>query len=408
MKAEIISIGTEILLGQITDTNASYLASKLPELGIDLYWVTQVGDNLERMRECLERAWNRSDLVLTSGGLGPTEDDLTREAIAALMGEELAVDAGLEQAMREFFAARGYSMPESNIKQATLIPSAQSIPNPRGTAPGWWVERDGRTIISMPGPPSEMQRMWEKEVSVKLRAGMPEVIVSRMLKTYLLAEAAVGEMVSQYLSSPNPSLAVYAKPDGIQLRLTAKAGSRPEAEGMIAQLEERVRGILGDSIWGCDDETLESVVGALLTERGLTLATMESCTGGLLASMITDVPGSSDYFKGGLVSYTNDVKVGYGVDAALLEQHGAVSPEVAGAMAEAVRARLGADIGVAITGVAGPDAVEGQPVGTAHIAIDDGVEKRFTRGVYPPLRPEVKRRAANHALFELRRVLLSK
>lgn len=408
MKAEIISIGTELLLGQITDTNASYLASKLPELGIDLYWVTQVGDNLERMRECLERAWNRSDLVLTSGGLGPTEDDLTREAIAALMGEEPAVDARLEQAMREFFAARGYSMPESNVKQATLIPSAQSIPNPRGTAPGWWVERDGRIIVAMPGPPGEMQRMWEKEVSLKLRAAMPEVIVSRMLKTYLLAEAAVGEMVSQYLSSPNPSLAVYAKPDGIQLRLTAKAESRPEAEQMIARLEERVRGILGDSIWGCDDETLESVVGVLLTERGLTLATMESCTGGLLASMITDVPGSSDYFKGGLVSYSNDIKIAYGVDAALLEQHGAVSPEVAGAMAEAVRARLGADIGVAITGVAGPDAVEGQPVGTAHIAIDDGVEKRLVRGVYPPLRPEVKRRAANHALFELRRVLLSR
>ena len=408
MKAEIISIGTELLLGQITDTNASYLASKLPELGIDLYWVTQVGDNLERMRECLERAWHRSDLVLTSGGLGPTEDDLTREAIAALMGEELAVDAGLEQAMREFFAARGYSMPESNIKQATLIPSAQSIPNPRGTAPGWWVERDGRAIIAMPGPPSEMQRMWEKEVSLKLRARMPEIIVSRMLKTYLLGEAAVGEMVSEYLSSPNPSLAVYAKPDGIQLRLTAKAASRPQAEEMIAQLEERVRGILEESIWGCDEETLESVVGALLTEKGLTLATMESCTGGLLASMITDVPGSSDYFKGGLVSYTNEVKIGYGVDAALLEQHGAVSPEVAGAMAEAVRARLGADIGVAITGVAGPDAVEGQPVGTAHIAIDDGVEKRLIRGRYPPLRPEVKRRAANHALFELRRVLLSK
>jgi nicotinamide-nucleotide amidase len=267
MKAEIISIGTELLLGQITDTNASYLASKLPEVGIDLLWVTQVGDNPGRMRECLERAWNRSELVLTSGGLGPTEDDLTREAIAALMGEELTVDPELERELREFFSRRGYKMPQSNVKQATSIPSAQAIPNPRGTAPGWWVERDGRVIIAMPGPPSEMQRMWEKEVSQRLHERIPDIIVSRTLKTHLLAEAAVGEMVSPYLSSANPTLAIYAKADGIHLRLTAKARSRNEAGQMIAQLEERVRDIIGDSIWGCDDETLESVVGALLVER---------------------------------------------------------------------------------------------------------------------------------------------
>ena len=407
MKAEIVSIGTELLLGQITDTNASYLASKLPELGIDLLWVTQVGDNLERMKDCLGRALSRSDLVLTTGGLGPTEDDLTREAIAALMGEESIVDPELVQGLREFFSRRGYQMPESNIKQATIIPSAQVIPNPRGTAPGWWVERDGRVIIAMPGPPSEMQRMWEKEVSQRLRERIPEIILSRTLKTYLLSEAAVGELVSPYLSSANPTLAVYAKPDGIQLRLTAKAGSRYEAEQMVAQLEEHVRALLVDVIWGCDDETLESVVGALLTEKGLSLAVMESCTGGLLASTITDVPGSSNYFKGGLVAYTNEVKVYYGVDTALLDSHGAISPEVAGAMAEAARHRLGADIGVGITGVAGPDAVEGKPVGTAHIAIDDGKEKRLIQGIYPPLRHEVKRRATNHALFELRRTLLS-
>ncbi len=407
MKAEIVSIGTELLLGQITDTNASYLASKLPELGIDLLWVTQVGDNLERMKECLGRALNRSDLVLTTGGLGPTEDDLTREAIAALMGEEPRVDPELEQGLREFFSRRGYQMPESNIKQATIIPSAQVIPNPRGTAPGWWVERDGKVIIAMPGPPSEMQRMWEKEVSQRLRERIPEIILSRTLKTYLLAEAAVGELVSPYLSSTNPTLAVYAKPDGIQLRLTAKAENKERAEQMIAQLEERVRALLGDVIWGCDDETLESVVGALLTEKGLSLAAMESCTGGLLASTITDVPGSSNYFKGGLVAYTNEVKIYYGVDAALLESHGAISPEVACAMAEAARHRLGADIGVGITGVAGPEAMEGKPVGTVHIAIDNGKEKNLIRGTYPPLRHEVKRRATYHALFELRRTLLS-
>jgi len=408
MKAEIISVGTEILLGQITDTNASYLAAKLPELGIDLLWVTQVGDNLGRLKECLERAWNRSDLTLATGGLGPTQDDITREAIAKMMGEELRVDPELERGLREFFSVRGFPMPESNIKQATIIPSAKAIPNPRGTAPGWWVEREGKLIIAMPGPPSEMQRMWEKEVSRRLRERLGgEIILSRTIKTLLMAESAVDEMLSPFLSCTNPTLAVYAKPDGIHLRLTAKAQSNQEAEEMIARREEDIRPILGDSIWGFDDETLEGVVGALLVQKGLTLATMESCTGGLLASTITDVPGSSNYFKGGLVAYTNEAKIAYGVDATLIATHGAVSPEVAGEMAEVARLRLGADIGVGITGVAGPTPMEGKPIGTAHIAIDDGREKRLIFGIYPPLRHEVKRRATCHALFELRRTLIS-
>jgi len=408
MKAEIISVGTEILLGQITDTNASYLASKLPELGIDLLWVTQVGDNLGRLRDCLERAWNRSELVLTTGGLGPTEDDLTREGIAEMMEEELRVDPELERGLREFFSVRSFPMPESNIKQATIIPSAKAIPNPRGTAPGWWVERGGKLLIAIPGPPSEMQRMWEKEVSGRLRERLGhEIILSRTIKTLLMAESAVDEMVSPFLSSTNPTLAVYAKPDGIHLRLTAKAGSKEEAEEMIARREDDMGSILGESTWGHDDETLESVVGTLLVEKGLTLATMESCTGGLLANTITDVPGSSNYFKGGLVAYTNEAKISYGVDAMLIATHGAVSPEVAGDMAEVARLRLGADIGVGITGVAGPTPVEDKPIGTAHIAIDDGREKRLVFGIYPPLRHEVKRRATYHALFELRRTLLS-
>ena len=407
MKAEIISIGTEMLLGQITDTNATYIASQLPLLGIDLLWVTQVGDNLGRMRECLERGWNRSDLVITTGGLGPTEDDVTREAVAEMLGEELGVDPDLERGLREFFSSRGFPMPESNIKQATLVPSAKAIPNPRGTAPGWWVERGGKLLIAMPGPPSEMQRMWEKEVSGRLRERLHEIILSRTIKTFGFGESMVDEMVSPLLSSTNPTLAVYAKPDGIHLRLTAKAQKREEAERMIAQLEGETRSLFSDLIWGTDDETLESVVGALLVEKGLTLATMESCTGGLLANTITDVPGSSNYFKGGLVAYTNEAKISYGVDATLIATHGAISPEVAGTMAEVARLRLGADIGVGITGVAGPAQVEGKPIGTAHIAIDDGVEKRLVFGIYPPLRHDVKRRATYHALFELRKVLLS-
>ena len=408
MKAEIISIGTELLLGEITDTNASYLASQLPLLGIDLLWVTQVGDNPGRMREALERAWGRSDLILTSGGLGPTEDDITREAIADTLGEELSVDPELERWLREFFSSRSFSMPASNIKQATLIPSAQAIPNPRGTAPGWWVERGEKLLIAMPGPPGEMQRMWEKEVSPRLHQGMgDQIIVSRTLKTFGRAEAAVGELVSPLLSSTNPSLGVYAKTDGIHLRITAKAERRQEAEEMIAEREAQIRSLLGDSIWGTDEETLEAVVGTLLGERGLTLATMESYTGGLLASTITSVPESSTCFQGGLVATSDEAKNSFGVDVALTAEYDVASPEVAGAMAEAARRRLGADIGLGVTGAISPVELGGRPLGNVHIAIDDGKNRRTARGTYPPQLPELKRRATYHALFELRKALIS-
>ncbi|MCK5654019.1 MAG: competence/damage-inducible protein A [Dehalococcoidia bacterium] len=414
MKAEIVSIGTELLLGEITDTNASYLASQLPLLGIDLLWVTQVGDNLDRLKECLERAWGRSDIVFTTGGLGPTDDDLTREAIAAMLGEELGVDPELERWLRELFARLGFPMPESNIKQATLIPSAQAIPNPSGTAPGWWVEKgrggqgEPKILIAMPGPPSEMKRMWETGIVGRLRELLQgEVILSRTIKTLGMTESGTAEVVKPLLSSDNPTLAVYAKTDGIHLRLTAKAKKREEAEEMIAKREAELRSLLSDIIWGSDEETLEGLVGMLLVEKGLTLATMESCTGGLLANTITDVPGSSRYFKGGLVAYTNEAKLSYGVSTALIARHGAISPEVAGDMAGVAREQLGADIGVGITGVAGPTEDEGRPVGTVHIAIDDGRETRLVIGHYPPLRHQVKRRATYHALFELRRTLVS-
>ncbi len=408
MRAEIISIGTELLLGEITDTNASYLAAQLPLLGIDLLWVTQVGDNIGRLRECIQRARERSDIVLTTGGLGPTDDDLTREAIAAVLGEELSTDPDLERRLRDFFASRNIPMPESNVRQAMLIPSARAIPNPRGSAPGWWVERDDKRLIAMPGPPAEMQRMWEQEVSPRLREKLGgEVIVSRTIKTLGMIEAAVGEKVQHLMSSSNPTLAVYAKTDGIHLRLTAKAKTEGEALEMIAKRETEVRSLLGDTVWGQDDDTLEALVGTLLTEKGLTLAVMESCTGGLLASTVTDVPGSSGYFKGGMVSYTNEAKIAYGVNAGLIADHGAVSPEVAADMARAARERLGADIGIGVTGVAGPDELEGKPVGTTHIAIYDGRETWLVEGRYPPLRHQVKRRATYHALFELQRMLIA-
>jgi nicotinamide-nucleotide amidase len=259
-------------------------------------------------------------------------------------------------------------------------------------------------IIAMPGPPAEMQRMWEREVSPRLRETLGgEVIVSRTVKTLGMGEAAVGEAVRHLMLSSNPTLGVYAKTDGIHLRLTAKAKTEEEALDMIAGRD----GLLSGTVWGQDGDTLEGLVGALLTEKGLTLAVMESCTGGLLASTVTDVPGSSAYFKGGMVSYTNEAKIAYGVNAKLIADHGAISPEVAADMARAARERLRADIGVGVTGVAGPDELEGKPAGSAHIAIDDGRETRLFEGRYPPLRHQVKRRATYHALFELRRMLIA-
>ena len=407
MKAEIISIGTELLLGEITDTNSSYIASQLPLLGIDLYWITVVGDNPTRLRECLERALSRSDIVLTTGGLGPTQGDITRETIAAMLNEELRIDPALERNLREFFTRRNFPMPENNLKQAMLIPSARAIPNPRGSAPGWWVQAQGKIIIAMPGPPAEMQRMWQSEVFAKLRdmvAG--DIIVSKTLKTLTMAESVIAEKVAPLATSKNPTLAIYAKPDGIQLRITAKAASNEEAQAMIARHEDKVRSLIGDIIWGYDDETLEGRIGKLLSEKGLTLATMESCTGGLLSNTITDVPGSSKYFKGGFVTYTNEAKIASGVNPDLIARHGAVSPAVAADMARAARERLQSNIGIGITGVAGPAEMEGKPAGTVFIAIDNQKELKLIEGRYPPLRHQVKRRATYHALYELRRILL--
>ena len=408
MKAEIISIGTEILLGEILDTNSQYIASRLPALGIDLYFTSVVGDNLERLSEVLGRAWERSDLVLTTGGLGPTEDDVTREAIALVLGEEPSVDPELERTLRKFFARRRVQMPERNVKQATVIPSARAIPNPRGTAPGWWVEREGHVIVAMPGPPTEMRRMWEAEVAPELERRRPgAVLVVRTLKTTGLGEGTVDEMVSPLLKSSNPSLGVYARADGVQLRIAAKAATSDEARRLIEPVEEEARRILGGAVWGVDDDTLAGAVGAMLRQRGLSLATMESCTGGLLASTITDAPGSSHYYKGGLVPYETEMKVAWGVDPKVIAEHGVISAQCARAMARAARERLAADIGIGVTGVAGPDQQEDKPPGTIHIALDSGGRTpQAVSYVFAQGREAVKRRAVTTALSLLRRALL--
>ncbi len=370
MRAEILSCGTELLLGHITDTNATYLAQSLATLGIDLYFVSQVGDNQGRIVETLQRAWERSDLIIVTGGLGPTEDDLARESISALLGETMQVDPRLEAELRTMFAARNARMPERNIKQATLIPSAQALPNPIGTAPGWWVEKDGHVIVAMPGVPREMYRMWEQQAIPRLSAYTGGLIFTRVLRVSGLGESAVEERLDAVLHSNNPTIATYAKYDAVDVRITAKAATRGEAERQVGEMEAQVRQLLGHHIFGVDKETLQGVIGEHLKARKQTLAVMESLTGGQLSSMITDVPSSSTYFVGGVVAYSTELKAQMGVPQEILEQYGAVSEETARAMAHAVREHLGADFGLGITGVAGPDKQEGRAVGTVHIAIE--------------------------------------
>ncbi len=369
MRAEILSCGTELLLGHITDTNATYLAQSLAPLGIDLFFVSQVGDNQGRIVETLRRAWERSDLIIMTGGLGPTEDDLARESISALLGETMQVDPELEANLRAMFARMGLKMPERNVKQATLIPSAQALPNPIGTAPGWWVEKDGRIIVAMPGVPGEMYRMWQEQAIPRLQPFLGGIIFTRILRVNGLGESAVEERLDSLLHSTNPTIATYAKEDAIDVRITAKAATSEEAERLVAQMEGSARQVLGNHVFGTNKDTLASVVGALLLARKQTLGVMESLTGGLLASTITDVSDSSNYFVGGLVAYSTELKTQMGVPREILKQHGAVSKETAIAMAHAVRERLGTDFGLGITGVIGPDTQEGKPVGTVYIAV---------------------------------------
>ena len=389
-------------MGELVDTNSAYLAARLPPIGIELQRTTHARDDLEALTEVLRQAWQRSDLVLTTGGLGPTDDDLTREAIALLMSETLYVDAESLERLRETFRRRGAPMPDVNVKQANLIPSARSIPNGNGTAPGWWVESGGRLIVAMPGPPGEMHPMWETQVQPRLRDRSDgSVILTRSLKTHGLGESAINELIAPMFHLPDVSLGMYAQAQGVQVRLRARAGSTEAAEGMLSPVETELRRLLGDHVWGADEDVLEEQVGRELARRGLTLAVMESCTGGLLAHTVTQVSGSSGYFLGGIVSYTNEVKAAWGVDASLIREHGVVSPEVACDMARACRQAMSADVGIGITGVAGPNELEGQPVGTVHIGFslpwgDNHVSRRF-----PGQRALIKQRAVVQALLEL-------
>jgi nicotinamide-nucleotide amidase len=406
LKAEIFSIGTELLMGELSDTNASWIAAQLPALGIQLQWISILGDNLDMLTEAFTRGLLRSDIIFTTGGLGPTQDDLTREAVARTLGETPTVQNEVVKQLEEYFQARGMTMPSHNIKQAHLIPSAQFIPNRNGTAPGWWAEKNGRIIVCLPGPPGEMHPIWQEQVAPRLRQIVKdEVTITRNIKTLGLSEAAVDEIVSEFFGKENPYLGIYSKADGIHLRVIARARDEAAARLLIQPVETAIVERLQPFIWGYDDETPEQSVGQALLERGLTLATMESCTGGFLANSITEFPNSSAYFKGGVVVYSSEIAIANGMPAETIKTYGAVSPQTASAMAEAIRDKLEANFGIGIAGATGPGELEGRPAGQLYLAIAGPGQVKELELRVPPRRITIKRRAANTALTELRKMI---
>ena len=406
MKAEIMGIGTELLMGELTDTNSSWIAGRLPALGIELQWVSIIGDDLPKLTEAFKRGMERSDIIFTTGGLGPTQDDLTREAIAAAFGEIPTIQQEVVEDLERYFAARGGPMPQHNIKQANLIPSARFVPNRNGTAPGWWAERDGKIIICMPGPPNENQSMWEEQVEPQLAELIEdEVTITRNIKTMGMSEGAVDEVISEFFGVENPYLGIYSKADGIHLRVIARARDSETAQGLILPVEQAIHDRLGEYIWGYDDDTPSQSAGRSLIEKGLSVAVIEMCTGGALTNSITDVPESISYFKGGTVAYDEASLQTYGVPADVMKQNGVVSQQSANAMADTVRRNLNADLGVAVTGVPGPGEFEGKPLGLAYICVTNGEQTREMEMRLPPRRVTIKRRVPNQALIELRRLI---
>lgn len=373
MRAEIISVGTELLLGQIVDTNAAYLAQRLAEIGIDVFFKQTVGDNPSRIEGAVQLALSRADIVVMTGGLGPTEDDLTVASMATALGVNLAYDEAVADHIRRFFESRGRTPPDTVYKQALVPRGARVIPNSRGTAPGVHLEHQGRALFIMPGVPYEMKGMMEGYVlpALRERAGLA-VIRSRVLRITGEGESAVEARIKDLLQRTTPTIAPYAKLGEVHLRLTAK-GTPDEVAAALQQGETLVRERLGDLVYGADDQTLEVVAAGLLVSRTLTVAVAESCTGGLISQRLTAVPGSSAFFLEGIVAYSNEAKVrDAGVRPDVVAAQGAVSSEVAEAMAGGVRRRTGAAIGLGVTGIAGPaGGTPEKPVGLVYLALAD-------------------------------------
>ena len=374
MTAELIFVGTELLLGDILNTNAQFLSRELAKLGISVLHQSVVGDNPERLKETILLALSRSDLMLTTGGLGPTKDDLTKEVAAEVCGFELELHEESLAAMRSYFRNKGVSMPKSNEKQALLPKGAVVFPNTNGTAPGCAMETAGKWLLLFPGPPREMKAMFTHSALPFLRRFSNGVLVSHTVRTFGIGESAMAERVSDLLDLSNPTVAPYAKNGEALLRVTAKAQNEPEAEALAAPVLSEIKKRLCDVIYGTDVDALEEAVVALLKEKKLTVATAESATAGLIAKRLTDIAGASDVFHCGIVSYSNDIKARLlGVSEETLASQSAVCKDVAVQMAVGALRQSGAAVAVSVTGLAGPGKDErGRDAGLAHIALTDG------------------------------------
>ncbi len=380
-------MGTELLLGEVVDTNSAYLAGELAGLGIDVYWSLRVGDNASRLEAAISLALERSDLLLLTGGLGPTDDDLTREAIASVLGEQPAVDEELEAWLRDRFAGRGKPMPERNLKQAWLIPSATALPNPRGTAPGWFVrkELDGqeRLIVALPGPPRELIPMWHDEVVPRLGAGGQE-LYRRTFRTTGIGESDLADLLAELIESSNPSVATYAKRDGVHVRVAAKAESKEAARQLAEPVLVRVGELLGDAVWGYDEDELASLILGRLQDSGLSLATAEGPSAGLLMETLAAAPASESAFRGGVLAWAAQAMGILGMPWPA--DHGHPGGQLATRMADAARETFTADFGLA-TYTTGPTggSVELDSVTEVFIALTSASEPVLGRLKLPQL-----------------------
>jgi nicotinamide-nucleotide amidase len=415
MRCEVVAVGSELLLGQIVDTNSAFMGEQLALAGIDSFFQVKVGDNQARIVAAIRQALSRSDAVICCGGLGPTQDDITREAIAEVMGAELVTRPDLVEVIEELFKARGRTMPANNLRQAMVPDGATVIPQTRGTAPGLICPVGAGVVYAVPGVPHEMRDMITRAVLPDLtaRAGERATIRSRTLRTWGQGESTVAEVVAPRLvaldeAGGNPTIAFLASGiEGIKVRITAK-GTGPDAEAeadrLLAGEEAELRALLGDTVFGLDDDTMEVAVSRLLLDRGATLAVAESLTGGLIASRLTAVPGASSWFKGGVVSYATEVKQGIlGVPEGPV-----VTAETAAAMASGAARVLDATVGLAVTGVAGPTEQEGQPVGTVFVGISVAGEVTTIPLHLTGGRDQIRQSTVIWALDGLRHLLLDR
>ncbi len=409
MNAEIIAVGTELLIGQIANTNAQYISQRLAEAGINVYYHSVVGDNRLRLAQVLKLALERSDLIIVTGGLGPTKDDITKETVSEVCGLSLQIHKESEKRIRKFFEHINRDMAESNLKQALIPKGASILINENGTAPGCVVKSNGRTIVLLPGPPSEMKPMFERFFSDSLDR-YQGTILSKYIKIFGMGESAVEEKIIDLIQSQtNPTIAPYVSEGEVVLRVTAKAMNKGTAERKLVPVIKKIQGRLGDYIYSTEGRTLQEEVISILRKKGKTISLAESCTGGIIASKLTDVPGASEVFERSVVSYSNRSKIDLlGVSAVTLEEFGAVSHETALQMAVGIRDRAKTDIGLSVTGIAGPGGgTERKPVGLVYIGLSDSKGAESFELRIPGDRSRIRMMASMHALDIIRRRFLS-